>query len=315
MIKFEEHEGRLFLMLEKPVPLTIDAEMPCLVRLIQDDSPMGKYNRNMRKSPLDIIEMCVGINRQYQYIISNSALHYARYEVIGYPVSDGSNEWALYQMMQGKKVCNPQLAKDKATRLGCCDDEIFNTYWYIVGDTVVEGKSDYGALSVSSWLFAASSTGWQIYEPKPEPQPAKEPIANCENCKHVCTNSNIDYCHMYEPKPTFKVGDWVKYSDLNLFLQVVEPSGKNRTTCRTLSGAIIYPCTSHLTKASPSDAVIQIGCLSGTIRYCLSFDNDGAKHDAIKMFNSNGKSIAAIRLEALDKETRELVEGLLKEQN
>jgi hypothetical protein len=42
---------------------------------------------------------------------------------------------------------------------------------------------------------------------EPEPQPAKEPIANCDNCKHTCTNSNIDYCHMYEPKPKFKVGD------------------------------------------------------------------------------------------------------------
>jgi hypothetical protein len=47
---------------------------------------------------------------------------------------------------------------------------------------------------------------------EPEPQPAKEPIANCDNCKHVCTKSNIEYCHMYEPKPKpvkeqFEVGD------------------------------------------------------------------------------------------------------------
>ena len=42
MIKFEEHEGLLFRMLDKPVPLTPDAKMPCLVRMIQDDTMLGK---------------------------------------------------------------------------------------------------------------------------------------------------------------------------------------------------------------------------------------------------------------------------------
>ena len=76
----------------------------------------------------------------------------------------------------------------------------------------------------------------------------------------------------------------------------------------------MYPYTSCLSKLSPYDVVIHIGCLSGTIRYCLFFDNDGEKHDAIKIFNSNGKSIAIIRLEALDTETRKIVEGLLEAQ-
>ena len=44
--RFEEHEGKLFRMLEEPVPLTPEAKMPCLVRLIQDDSPMGRNNKN-----------------------------------------------------------------------------------------------------------------------------------------------------------------------------------------------------------------------------------------------------------------------------
>jgi hypothetical protein len=30
MIKFKEHDGLIFKMLDKPVPLTPDAEMPCL---------------------------------------------------------------------------------------------------------------------------------------------------------------------------------------------------------------------------------------------------------------------------------------------
>ena len=34
-------------MLDEPTPLTPDAEMPCSVRLIQDDSPMGKHNKDL----------------------------------------------------------------------------------------------------------------------------------------------------------------------------------------------------------------------------------------------------------------------------
>jgi hypothetical protein len=97
------------------------------------------------------------------------------FEIIGTPVAEGSAEWALYQMMQGKKVCNPTLAAEKATRLGSYDVKQFNTFWYIVGDAVVEGECNYGTLSVSSWIAAASSTGWQIYkEPKPLLADAKE---------------------------------------------------------------------------------------------------------------------------------------------
>jgi len=47
MIKFKVQDGMLFRMLEEPVPLTPDTEMPCLVRLIQDDSPMGLHNKDM----------------------------------------------------------------------------------------------------------------------------------------------------------------------------------------------------------------------------------------------------------------------------
>lgn len=46
MIKFETINGTLWLMLDKPVPLMPDSKMPCLVRLIQDDSPMGRNNRH-----------------------------------------------------------------------------------------------------------------------------------------------------------------------------------------------------------------------------------------------------------------------------
>jgi hypothetical protein len=49
MIEYKEHEGKLFRMLDKPVPLTPDSKLPCLVRLIQDDSPMGRYNNDFNR--------------------------------------------------------------------------------------------------------------------------------------------------------------------------------------------------------------------------------------------------------------------------
>lgn len=110
-----------------------------------------------------------------------------------------------------------------------------------------------------------------------------------------------------EPKPTFKVGDWVKY--MTLFLEVIEPSGKNRTTCRTPSGTIIYPPTSYLTKLDPSEVVIHIGCLRGTVTHAISDDCF-----LLAKVNDPHHRACCIDMSMLDKETRELVESLLKAQ-
>ncbi len=173
MIQFKEINGQLCKMLEKPVPLTPDAQFPCLVRLIQDDSPMGRYNK-----------------WNHDYIISNAkstaichrffasekvacfdnydGVYYAALEIIGLPVAEGSKEWALYQMQQGKFVCHqkalsisyykPTHYVKRKVRDNCTDD-----------------------MSIEVWLNGADPTGWQLYEPKEEP-----PFANV------------------------KVGDWVE---------------------------------------------------------------------------------------------------------
>ena len=100
---------------------------------------------------------------------------------------EGSAEWALHQMMQGKKVCNITLAKVKAARLGLDKFERLNTFWYIVGETVVEGEANYGALSVSSWISAAHPYGWQIYEkPKEEPKLPKEQKIDSGEKEYTC---------------------------------------------------------------------------------------------------------------------------------
>lgn len=290
MIKFEEHDDNLFLMLEEPVPLTPDAEMPCLTRLIQDNSRMGMFNRDTKPSRLSDHYLVARIVSNNIVVDDFMESDYHRFEIIGTLVEEGSKEWALYQMMQGKRVYNPCLEKHKSDK---SDTRCLHAYSKFGQDVVVKNiltgvDSILGAANISHWMNYAEPTGWQIY---------KEP----------------------EPELQFKVGDWVEFID----------AGGRNSQGKYLSKAYdhailvrdtiynmrcVVPTTKIIRKLKPSEIVVRIGCLRGTIRYCLSFDNDGAKHDAIKIFNSNGKSIAVIRLDALDKETRELVEDLLKAQ-
>jgi hypothetical protein len=121
-----------------------------------------------------------------------------------------------------------------------------------------------------------------------------------------------------EPKPEpakeqFEVGDWVKY-DIDSYLQVIAPSGKERTLCRTLSGIMVYPYTSCLTKASHSEVVVPI-TISGTVR--PAYNEDGTIDDEQFQLLPNGSwdgTEMFISFDALDSHTRKLVESLLKAQ-
>ena len=167
MIKFEEHDGLLFRMLEEPVPLTADAELPCLVRLIQDDTMLGKTNKmgchqETLSQKIICIELTGGglfMNGDYTY----------RYEIIGYPVAKGSADWALYQMMQGKCVCHVKAPSIKYYR---------PTHY--VKRVMRENCTDdmYDAV----WMEGADPTGWEIYkEPEPEYKVGDWVEVECQN--------------------------------------------------------------------------------------------------------------------------------------
>ena len=115
-----------------------------------------------------------------------------------------------------------------------------------------------------------------------------------------------DGWQLYEPKPetAFKVGDWVKH-DIDSYLRVIETPGRERTLCKTLSGVIVYPYTSCLTKVSPSEVIVKIGCLSGPVR------RSSSSHFCI-ICGDHWSMIAFAML--LDTPTREMVERLLKVQ-
>jgi hypothetical protein len=136
-IKFEIINGQLCRMVE-PEPLTDNTKYPCVM------------------------------TRKYR---SPSAMDYLNeYMVIGYPVEDGSNYWALYQIRSGNKV-----VKD-----GCGEryDSSFykNRLFYL---------NDYGCLVTKNVIdlidpcsekefLDLDETGWQLYEEKPETAKAQE---------------------------------------------------------------------------------------------------------------------------------------------
>lgn len=101
-IRFDNINGTLCLMLEKPVPLTKDAKFPCLVRLIQDDSLIGMHTSQYSGARVYNI-IATGIC-QYGKILSDGKIftNYtwpgSWFEIIGYPVEEGSAEYALFQI-------------------------------------------------------------------------------------------------------------------------------------------------------------------------------------------------------------------------
>ena len=274
--KFEKHNDNLFRMLEENeiVPLTPDAEMPCLIRLIQDDSPMGRYNKAYSEYKygvklgcclLPIIATHIGKNG----VVNDIEWDINRYEIIGYPVADGSAEWALYQMMQGKMVCHKTSRWD----------------WYrMYNDHAIQNRTAGCMARVSAWLESTVQSGWQIYE---------------------------------EPKPTFKVGDWVDCKDfvgVPTQCKVLEIQEHNVIVeCKT-GHRWSLPHNNITRKLSPSEIIVNIGCMSGTVKD-LSYVEDGRFwFIGKKTERCPGGMHAILYGEMLDTPTRSLVDSLLKAQ-
>ena len=112
-----------------------------------------------------------------------------------------------------------------------------------------------------------------------------------------------------EPQPTYKVGDWVEYK-----------KGKHHQVdsvhdgCCYLSYGKGCGCFSALysditRKLDPSEVVIRIGCLSGTVTYAISDDCF-----LLAKVNDPQHRACCIDMSMLDTPTREMVESLLAAQ-
>ena len=189
-VRFEQINGQLCRMVE-PTPLTPESNFPCVVRLVNDKSKRGGYNRWTHRHLLkcvDIIE-CVSA-KWYMPVTSRlGGINIEVIEIIGYPVADGSADWALYQMMQGMDIFNMSYHGGDA-RFCIRNGRIMQTdrnSW-----------ADYCDVSSSFFPPAGIKDGWQLYEPEAEPK----------------------------PEPAYKVGDWVEYMGYQRLITAV-PVGQS----------------------------------------------------------------------------------------
>lgn len=277
MTNFKEHDGLLFKMLEEPVPLRENDEN-VLVRFITH-GVIGEYvmehwlDCNQKNVPIYV----EGVDSDGDVTVWIDDVHHCcpfpMFEIIGTFVKEGSADWALYQMMQGNKVRNRDWDG------GLHEKSLL--YCQLIGETIKHNEGC-SALDVclSDWEAPyIKNTGWQIYkEPKPESQ--------------------------------YKVGDWVKCKDLAgvpAQCKVLEISKHNVILECTTGHIWSLPHNNIIRKLSPSEVIVKIGCLSGTVR----INGEDCEHFLLK--HSPGRA-STIRFDALDTETRELVESLLEAQ-
>jgi hypothetical protein len=243
MIRFETINDTLCRMVD-PEPLMPDSKFPCVVRLYHGNDRLGGYIANAYpNSSRHAPNYCIGINKDNLVMFDHNSeigavfdtRYYYLFEIIGYPVADGSAEWALWQRQNKRSV----ITDTGVVMRYHYDDEtcnallrVYPTGWQLyepkplpmasthdgLGDKFLRDclkPNEHPIITGCNRLDYVPVEGIRIPKepkPEPEPQPSKEPIANCDNCKHTCTNSNIDHCHMYEPKPKpvkeqFEVGD------------------------------------------------------------------------------------------------------------
>ena len=279
MIKFEEHEGKLFRMLEEPVQLK-EKNTNVLVQFITHGA-IGEYvmehwlDCGQENAPIFVDS--VDSDGDVTVFIENGNEHHCcpfpMFEIIGYPVSDGSNEWALYQMMQGEGVCHKKSPSI--------------VYYKHAGGIRLEVRHNHiDYVSIDDWLNRADKDGWQIYK---------------------------------EPEPQYKVGDWVEmdYKGTLYHRQVISVHDNGirvefggATPLISFDGKSGMLLIRLVRKLKPSEVIVHIGCLSGTIGKSCDLDRFLMWHSSPKI----DFDYSIIKFSAIDKETRELVESLLEAQ-
>ena len=283
-MNYKKINGQLFRLLEKPEKVTVESKM-FLARLIQDNSPIGKQNKQdfhacvlAERTLVLSIDMETFPNTVNSYYEPFNQQYYWRFEIIGYPVAEGSSDWALYQMMHGEKVRHKSYVLPNTH---CAMNEKRQIAIFTTPSSIINGGDV--ICHVNDWLTSRQvdtaideRTGWQIY---------------------------------YEPELAFKVGDWVECFDKQGQRKLVDYFG-GMGCYKTNYDEVISP-GEILRKIPPSEIIVKIGCLSGTVR---PVSTNGI-HIWFHLTGIDDRPIAIIRISCLDIRTRELVEDLLKAQD
>lgn len=345
-VKFETINGQLCRMVE-PVPLILEATFPCVVRFVQDDpsTRLTWIARCIKQNPLYRNSLCAYEAGRNGFCSCISDIN--KLEIIGYPVAEGSKEWALHQMMQGKAVtffCKPNLILKLVN--GYIQDSISGGYW--------DRKSG------NEFLSYAARDGWLIHKPEPKESPidpierplrklilqAKENGKNIRTyyqnmiftpdaltgllakgrfrwwniCNWELTDKEQNYYPPIklvkpEPEPKFKVGDWVEHKKSKEQGRITYISSDNYDAIEVklydqdeLETYTKSDFNADFRKLKSSEVVLDFGNgIKG--RVCMP---DGEWGFAV--LDDNNDWIAQIDPDALDAQTCEIVERLLKAQ-
>jgi len=295
MINFKEHDGLLFKMLEEHeiMPLK-ENDANVLVRFITH-GVIGEYvmehwlDCNQKNVPIYV----EGVDSDGDVTVWIDEVHHCcpfpMFEIIGTFVKEGSDDWAWYQMMKGAKIKYSEMTSQRfyAIKEGC---DYCALYENDGTEVPIDTRRNYDEfIEYSKWLGTSS---WQIYkEPKPEPQYKVGDFVEIRNWysgyKHLAQIDSIDH-------------------EIHIGTHRFDISGK--------SVMERVPQLNIIRKLKPSEVIVEIGCLSGTVKD-LSYVEDG-----IFWFISKetercpGGMHCILYLEMLDTPTRKLVEDLLKAQ-
>lgn len=168
MINFETIAGTLCRMVE-PEPLTEKSTFPCVVRFNTSDHRTINL-RNRKPFILRNIN-----NEGYVHYELAYAAHYSLFELLGYPVADGSAEWAYYSAHQGNFVFHPVLGAEEY-------------FWWNTEKNCISCKScDLPADSFFTcfMLSGIQDSGWQIHEPEQESITETTPCPACHGTGFV----------------------------------------------------------------------------------------------------------------------------------
>lgn len=226
----------------------------------------------------------------------------------------GSAEWALQMMKLGNKVRNSDW-----------DDGTYERsllYCQLIGETIKynEGCSAFD-VCLSDWEAPyIKNTGWQIYEPVTKAgvpfEVAKDVNERITECLTELGCIEPEPATEPKPEPKYKVGDWVEIEVSGVISQQlvklgvfadsinaggIEFYGNGLPVMKPLNARIIR-------KLDPSEVIVRIGCLSGTVEKAQDYAYFLLWH------SKTDCDYSMIKWSALDAPTRSLVESLLKAQ-
>ena len=167
----------------------------------------------------------------------------------------------------------------------------------------------------SPWCFVddfmgapVAIDGWQLYEPcdAPKPESATEPCEVCDGIGMVSCEACNATGRVPISQPTYKVGDWV--TDGVVSGCVSELCGSECLWIDATDGVSYHINTTNARRLNPSEIIVMIGCLSGTVEKASDYEYFLLWHSRTDC------DYSMIKWSALDPATRKLVERLLKAQ-